>query len=46
MDSAEHASAGTGASAFDGASLEGREVAFLIAPEGAEQSETFARGKR
>jgi protease I len=29
------------APAFDGAALAGREVAFLIAPEGAEQSETL-----
>jgi protease I len=27
--------------AFDGASLAGREIAFLVAPEGAEQSETL-----
>jgi protease I len=29
------------APAFDGASLAGRKIAFLIAPEGAEQSETL-----
>ena len=29
------------AQAFDAPSLEGREIAFLIAPEGAEQSETL-----
>jgi protease I len=39
---ADHAAEGTGTSAFGGAPLEGLEIAFLIAPEGAEQSETLA----
>jgi protease I len=45
MESAHSTPAEVGATAavppFGGASLEGREIAFLIAPEGAEQSETL-----